>query len=227
MGTVNIAEYSWGPTVRYRDRFDAGRRLAEWIAPPPDPDAIVFALPRGGVPVARAVADALGCELRPALVRKLPIPTDPEMGFGAVTVDGTVTLNHRVMGAFGISAEVADAVAKEVRAEVARRASAYPGGWPLPELEGRRVWVIDDGLATGYTMVACLEMLRGRGAGWLGVAVPCSPIDSVARVEPLADEVWCLVAQQGRGFAVASFYVDFHDLSDDEVRGVLPDVRTR
>ena len=83
------------------------------------------------------------------------------------------------------------------------------------------MWVIDDGLATGYTMVACLEMLRGRGAGWLGVAVPCSPIDSVARVEPLADEVWCLVAQQGRGFAVASFYVDFHDLSDDEVVEVL------
>ncbi len=227
MGAVSIQEYSWEPVVRYRDRFDAGRRLAEWISPEPDPDAIVFALPRGGVPVARPLADAVSCELRPVLVRKLPIPTDPEMGFGAVTVDGTVTLNHGVMRAFGITPEVAKAVAEEVQAEVVRRGSVYPGGWPLPDLAGRRVWVVDDGLATGYSMVASLEMLRKLGAGWLGVAVPCSPDDSLARVAPLADEVWCLVAQQGRGFAVASFYVDFHDLRDDEVVEVLKDVWTR
>jgi putative phosphoribosyl transferase len=201
--------------------------LAAWIAPEPDAEAVVFALPRGGIPVARPLADALECELRPVLVRKLPIPTEPEMGFGAVTVDGTVTLNHNVMRAFGITPEVAESVAEEVRAEVVRRGSVYPGGWPLPDLAGRRVWVVDDGLATGYSMVASLEMLRKLGASWLGVAVPCSPIDSLARVEPLADEMWCLVAQQGGGFAVASFYVDFHDLRDDEVVEVLKDVWTR
>jgi putative phosphoribosyl transferase len=221
MGEVHIAEYSWGPVLRYRDRADAGRRLAEWIAPRPDPRAVVFALPRGGIPVARALADALGCELRPALVRKLPIPSDPEMGFGAVTVDGTVTLNHDVMRVFGITPEVAETVATEVRAEVERRGSVYPGGWPLPSLGGHRVWMVDDGLATGYSMLASLQMLRKHGAGWLGVTVPCSPIDSLARIEPLTDETWCLIAQRGRGFAVASFYADFHDLSDAEVTGVL------
>ena len=226
MGVVHVREYSPGPVIRYHDRIDAGRKLAEWIAPDPDAEAVVFALPRGGVPVARAVADALGCELRPALARKLPIPSDPEMGFGAVTVDGTVTLNHEVMEAFRLTAEEAGAIAEQVRREVERRGSVYGGGWPLPELEGRRVWVVDDGLATGYSMLATLGMLRKHGAGWIGVAVPCSPVDSLVRVQPLTDEAWCLVGQQGRPFAVASFYVDFHDLSDDEVRGVLEDVRT-
>jgi putative phosphoribosyl transferase len=119
---VHIGRHTARPAVLFADRADAGRALADWIDPRPDADAVVFALARGGIPVGRALAHALGCGLLPALVRKLPIPTDPEMGFGAVAVDGTVRLNRAVVEAFHISeATVRDAVAAVRRGGAARR----------------------------------------------------------------------------------------------------------
>jgi putative phosphoribosyl transferase len=203
------------------DRADAGRALAGWIDPLPDPDAVVFALPRGGIPVGRPLADLLGCELRPALVRKLPIPSNPEMGFGAVAADGTVRLNQAVIESFRISRDTADRVVAQVRGEVERRGTAYPGGWPLPDMSGRCVWLVDDGLATGLTMLAAADMLRAHQVARVTVAIPCSPADSLTRVAAEVDDVWCLVSQAGHPFAVASFYADFHDLTDAEVREAL------
>ena len=218
---LHIGRHTARPVVLFADRADAGRALADWIDPRPDAGAVVFALPRGGIPVGRALADALGCGLLPALVRKLPIPTDPEMGFGAVAVDGTVRLNRAVVEAFHISeATVRDAVAT-VRAEVERRGAVYPGGWPLPDLTGRNVWLVDDGLATGLSMLTAADMLRANGSGSLSIAVPCSPVDSLALVSGAADALWCLAAQDIHPFAVASFYADFHDLDDVEVREAL------
>jgi putative phosphoribosyl transferase len=205
----------------FADRAEAGAELAAWIAPQPDRRALVFGLPRGGIPVGRALADALTCPLLPALVRKLPIPDDPEMGFGAVAVDGTVRLNREVIEAFHIPERAVADVVEKVRAEVGRRGSVYPGGWPLPDLAGRRVWLVDDGLATGLSMLTAADMLRAHGPLWLTIAVPCSPADSLATMEAAADEVWCLAVQDSRSFAVASFYRDFHDLSDSEVRAML------
>ena len=207
--------------VMFADRADAGRALADWIDPQPDPGAFVFALPRGGIPVGRPLADALRCRLLPALVRKLPIPTNPEMGFGAVAVDGTVRLNRAVMEAFGITEDTVRDTVEEVRAEVERRGAVCPGGWPLPPLTGRSIWLVDDGLATGLSMLAAADMLRASVPASLSIAVPCSPSASLARVSGAADAVWCLAAQDGHPFAVASFYVDFHDLDDVEVRLAL------
>jgi len=220
---LHIGRHLAGPTVLFADRADAGRALARWIVSAPDPDAVVFALPRGGVPVARPVADALGCPLLPVLVRKLPIPTDPEMGFGAVTIDGTVRLNDSVVRAFDITEQTVSDVVEHVREEIVRRAGVYPGGWPLPDLTGRSVWIVDDGLATGLTMLTAAEMLRARNPASLAIAVPCSPSDSLERVSGAADAVWCFAVQEGRPFAVASFFRDFHDLDDDEVRSALRD----
>jgi predicted phosphoribosyltransferase len=214
---VHIARQLVRPVVLFSNRADAGRMLSAWIRPTPDPGAVVFALPRGGIPAGRPLADALGCALLPALVRKLPIPGNPEMGFGAVTVDGTVRLNGPVMEAFSISEGVAGEVIAQVRAEVQRRGAAYPGGWPLPDLVGRDVWLVDDGLATGLTMLSAADMLRTRGPRSLSIAVPCAPSDSIARVAEVAESVWCLAALDGHTFAVASFYRDFHDMTDAEV----------
>jgi putative phosphoribosyl transferase len=207
--------------VLFADRAEAGLALAGWIGPRRDPDAVVFALPRGGIPVGRPLADILGCELLPALVRKLPIPANPEMGFGAVAVDGTVRLNRAVVKAFGIPERTVHDTIEQVHAEVQRRGAVYPGGWPLPDLAGRCVWLVDDGLATGLTMLAAADMLRARGPVSLTIAVPCSPSDSLVRVSGAADALWCLAVQDGHSFAVASFYRDFHDLDDAEVRAVL------
>jgi putative phosphoribosyl transferase len=218
---LHIGRHLAWSVVLFEDRADAGRALAGWIGPLPDPDAVVFALPRGGIPVGRPLADVLGCQLLPALVRKLPIPANPEMGFGAVAVDGTVRLNRAVIEAFRIPEGTVHHTVEQVRAEVERRGAAYPGGWPLPDLVGRNVWLVDDGLATGLSMLTAADMLRALGSASLSIAVPCSPMDSLTRVLGAADVLWCFAAQDGHPFAVASFYRDFHDLDDDEVREVL------
>lgn len=207
--------------VLFADRAEAGLALAGWIGPRRDPDAVVLALPRGGIPVGRPLADILGCELLPALVRKLPIPANPEMGFGAVAVDGTVLLNRAVIEAFGIPEGTVHDTIERVHAEVGRRGAVYPGGWPLPDLAGRCVWLVDDGLATGLSMLTAADMLRALGSASLSIAVPCSPADSLARLSGAANAVWCFAAQDGHPFAVASFYRDFHDLDDAEVRAAL------
>ena len=218
---IHIRARVRGPVALFASRADAGRQLVDFIGPRWDPDAVVFGLPRGGLPVGRTLADALACLLRPVAVRKLPIPSDPEMGFGAVTADGTVRLNERIVKVFGISpSDVRDIVAR-VRVEVERRASIYPGGWPLPPLKGKRVWLVDDGLATGASMLAAVEMLLARSPASLAVTVPCAPADSLRQVADAADQTWCLAAQEQGSFAVASFYRDFHDLDDHEVLEAL------
>lgn len=219
---LHIGRHLAGPAVLFANRLEAGRALTRWIDPLPDHNALVFALPRGGIPVGRPLADALECELLPALVRKLPIPTDPEMGFGAVAIDGSVRLNQAVVEAFRITESTVNDVVEQVRAEVERRSAVYPGGWPLPSLTGRHLWLVDDGLATGLTMLVAADMLRARQPASLSIAVACSPSDSIAKVSGSADALWCLAAQGDRAsFAVASFYRDFHDLGDDEVREIL------
>jgi len=218
---VHIGRRLVYPVALFADRAEAGLTLVGWIGPQPDADAVVFALPRGGIPVGRPLADALGCGLRPALVRKLPIPDSPEMGFGAVAVDGTVRLNRAVIESFRISERAVHDTVEQVRAEVERRGAVYPGGWPLPDLTGRSVWLVDDGLATGLSMLTAADMLRSLGSASLSIAVPCSPADSLARVRGAADTLWCLAVQDGHPFAVASFYRDFHDLADAEVRAIL------
>lgn len=219
--TVNIARHVSWPVVIFPSRDEAGRMLTTWINPSPDAEAVVFALPRGGLPVARPLADALGCKLLPALVRKLPIPSDPEMGFGAVAVDGSVRLNKRTVDYFRISQSDIERIVADVRTEVERRGAAYPGGWPLPDLKGRNVWIVDDGLATGSTMLSALDMLRAREPASLTAVVPCSPAETLAYVADVADIVWCFAVQDRDSFGVASYYRDFHDMTDDEVRGYL------
>jgi len=208
----------------FADRAVAGRALVRLIRPAPDPGAVVLALPRGGVPVAHPLAVALGARLVPMPVRKLPVPRSPEMGFGAVTLDGTVVLNERVVAAFEIDELTVAAVAEEVRHEVERRARAYPGGFPFPRVEGAAVWLVDDGLATGYTMLAAARMVRAQEPASLSMAVPVAAPGSLRLVTPLLDAAYCLIEQQSSPFAVASFYRDFHDLTDDEVIGLLGSV---
>jgi putative phosphoribosyl transferase len=205
----------------FADRAAAGLALARFAAGERDPDALVLALPRGGVPVAAPVAASLGCELRPVLVRKLPVPCSPESGFGAVAIDGTPVLNDRAVALLGIGPETIERVTAEVRGELERRAEAFAGARDLPGMEGRRVWLVDDGLASGYTMLAAARMAAAHGATGLTLAVPVAPASSLALVEPTFDEAYCLIVQDTPSFAVASFYRDFHDLSDDEVRVLL------
>lgn len=216
-GTIHIQQQVRAASAEFADREDAGRKLARYIDPAPDPDALVLALPRGGIPVGAPLADALGCPLDVYLVRKLPIPSSPEMGFGAMTLDGQMHLNKQVLRRFGISREDIDRTTAQVRQELKRRAQVYRGTDEPPQVEGRTVWLVDDGLATGYTALAAINALKKQNVSRIGLCVPVSPADSVRRVQPQVDAIYVLRQQLASPFAVASFYQSFPDLTDEAV----------
>ena len=215
----------------FRDRDDAGRRLGEalkartWARGGGAGRPLVLAVPRGGVPVGYHAARALGARLDLVVPRKIQIPEEPEAGFGAVTSDGTVTLNEPLVAHLRLSREEVRRLAAGTVEEVRRREAAFRGAAPPPEIEGRTVVVVDDGLASGFTMIAALRSLRARRAGTIVVGVPCAPKDSVDRVGAHADEVVCLEVDEGWSFAVAAHYERWWDLTDDEVLAYLERAR--
>lgn len=221
MPDIHIGERVVRPQPVFSDRRAAGDALAAFMAPGPGADALVLALPRGGVLVGEALARGLKARLEAAVARKLPVPWSPEMGFGAVACDGSLVLNRALREELGLSCVEVERIAERVRAEVRRRVRLYTGREAPPEVAGRSVVLTDDGLATGYTMLAAAEMVRRGGPRRMVLGVPVSPADSLEEVAPSFDEVWCLVVQEAPPFAVASFYEDFHDLSDEEVIAAL------
>jgi putative phosphoribosyl transferase len=208
--------------VAFADRAAAGRRLAEMLAglAPELGDAVVLALPRGGVPVAAEIASALDLPLDVLVVRKLGVPGHVELGMGAMGEDGTVVLNDELVDRLGLSQKEIAAVAQREGAEVERRLEAYRRGRPPVAVEGRTVIVVDDGLATGYTARAAVELLRRRGASRVVLAVPVAPAEAVAELRGVADEVVC--AHTPDWFmAIGQWYDDFHQVPDREVASLL------
>jgi putative phosphoribosyl transferase len=207
---------------RFRDRVEAGRelgeRLAEGYAGPPD--VLVLALPRGGVVVGREVADRLDAPLDVLVVRKLGFPGQSELAMGAIASGGVRVLNEALLDQTGVSeARVGDVVARE-RVELERREALYRGDRPAPDVAGKTVLVVDDGLATGSTMLAAVQALRSLRAGRIVVAVPTAPRQTCEALEDVADEVVCL-RQPEPFYAVGLSYQDFAEVSDDEVRALL------
>jgi putative phosphoribosyl transferase len=204
----------------FSDREDAGRHLAELIKVPAGA-AVVLGIARGGIPVGYPIATKLKARLDVVTARKLPIPWSPEMGFGAIAPDGSMVLNEELMPRLGLPREQIDSIAERVLAEVRRREEVYRGGKPAAAIEGRHVILTDDGLATGYTMIAAVEMAKKQVAASVTVAVPVSPADTARRIEPMVDTLVCIHIARTYSFAVASFYRDFHDMADSEVLDCL------
>lgn len=202
----------------FRDRFDAGHQLARALEKYRGQDVIVLGIPRGGVATASAIAEALHAELDVIVPRKLPLPFSPEAGFGAIAEDGTIILNEALVKHVRLSAEEIRTIADHVLAEIQRRVREYRGERPAAQLSGRVVILVDDGLATGYTMLAAIHSVKKQSAARVVVAVPCSPASTLADVKPLVDDLVCLVAPDTLSFAVADYYQDFHDMTDDEVK---------
>ena len=204
----------------FSDREDAGRHLAELIKVPAG-EAVVLGIARGGIPVGYPIATKLKARLDVVTARKLPIPWSPEMGFGAIAPDGSMVLNEELMPRLGLPRGQIDSIAERVLAEVRRREEVYRGGKPAAAIEGRHVILTDDGLATGYTMIAAVEMAKKQVAASVTVAVPVSPADTARRIEPMVDTLVCFHIARTYSFAVASFYRDFHDMADSEVLDCL------
>ncbi len=212
---------------RFRDRRDAGRKLAQkLLAYAHEPDVLVLALPRGGVPVAYEVALALGAPLDVCSVRKLGVPGHEELAMGAIAGDSIHLLNYDVIDALNISrAAILRAIARE-RAELVRREQLYRDGRPPPEIAGKTVLLIDDGLATGASMRAAIAALRRLGPSRIVVAVPVAPPESCAALRGAADDlIACETPEILEG--VGSWYDDFAQVGDDEVRRLLRDAAER
>jgi len=206
--------------VIFRDRVEAGRQLAERLREYAGRDAIVLGIPRGGVVVAAEVARALGLPLDVIITRKIGAPGNPEYAIGAVAEDGEPVLNTVEVQLFAISPSYLRREVERVRQEVHRRAERYRQGRPLPRLEGKIVVVVDDGLATGYTMLAAVRAARARGAREIVVAVPVASLDGMNLVDDEADRVVALQVPEVF-LAVGSWYEEFPQVTDDEVLDLL------
>jgi putative phosphoribosyl transferase len=205
----------------FSDRQAAGRALAEALKGYAGrEDLVVLALPRGGVPVGFEVARALGAPLDLMLVRKLGTPGQEELAMGAIASGGVRVLNRELTERLGIGPEAVEAVAERERVELERRARAYRGDRPPPELKGRRVILVDDGLATGATMRAAVSALRGLAPQRVVVAVPLAPADTLPALRREADEVVCLETPEPF-LAIGRWYGAFPQTSDEEVRELL------
>ncbi|MBQ1074058.1 phosphoribosyltransferase [Micromonospora sp. C31] len=203
----------------YRDREEAGRALADRLtALIGEPDVIVLGLVRGGVPVARVVAERLGVPLDVLVVRKLGMPWTPEVAFGALGPDDVRVLNDAV--ASGLTEDDVAEVVRREQAELERRERLYRAGRPPLDLTGRTAVIVDDGLATGATARAAVQVARHLGARRVVVAVPVGSQEAYEMLAAEADQVVC--AQHPPEFmAVSAYYEDFHELSDSEVTEAL------
>jgi putative phosphoribosyl transferase len=204
----------------FRDRREAGQRLAELLASLRALSPLVLGLPRGGVPVAFEVARALDAPLDILVVRKLGVPFQPELGMGAVGEDGVRVLNADVVREAGVTDAQLAAIEARERAEVDQRAARLRGGRPAIPLTGRTVIIVDDGLATGATARAAIRVARARGAAQVVLAVPVAPPDTVVALRREADEVVCVETPEPF-FAIGGWYADFSPTSDQEVVDLL------
>jgi len=204
----------------FQDRAEAGRILGVELASRRLPsNTIVLALPRGGLPVAAQVAAALGARLDVLVVRKLGVPWQPELAMGAIA-GGTRVLNYRLIRELEISDESVETVVARETQEMERRERLYRGGRPAPDLRARTVVLVDDGLATGSTMVAAARHVRSCQSEWLIVAVPVASSEACAMLKKEADECVCLVVPEPF-FAVGEWYRDFRQVTDAEVQEIL------
>jgi putative phosphoribosyl transferase len=215
------------PDKEFEDRRDAGRTLARSFlssdAARDAQDGIVLGLPRGGVPVAYEVARALDLPLDVFIVRKLGVPGFGELAMGAITTDGTVAINQEVIQEFGISQATIDAVADREKLEIERQELTYRNGRPAARIAGRTAILVDDGVAKGASMLAAARALRGSARKVI-VAVPVAAHRTCAKLRKEVDEVICACVPW-RFYSVGSFYQNFAQTTDEEVRTLLAKAR--
>lgn len=204
----------------FRDRREAGRLLGQLMAKRTWNSPIVLALPRGGIPVALEVSEAIAAELDVIVTRKIGAPFNPEFALGAVDASGVAVIDSRALRVFGVTEDYIRSEVQAGVAEVKRRMAVYRGARPLPSLVGRDVIIVDDGIATGHTLLSAVRSLAGHEASLIVAAAPVCPADVAQRIERDVD-LLIAVEFPEEFHAVGQFYADFPQLHDDEVMSIL------
>ena len=211
----------------FENRYDAGRKLAEKLAEFAGQSVVVLGIPNGGVAVALSVALALGADLDLVISRKIPLPLSPEGGFGSITDDGTIMLNDDAVKNAGLSDQQINYQVNRVRVDIRERSLLYHKDRPPLTISGRTIIIVDDGLASGYTMRAAIESLRHRKPEKIVAAVPVGPERVVQELQEIADEVVTCAVGTGPRFYVSDYYRYWHDITDGEVLHCLKEWRMR
>jgi predicted phosphoribosyltransferase len=222
---MNIYELKKFRDKRYifADRWDAGLTLASMIRSTHGPikDGIVLAIPSGGVPVGMKMSETLDLSFDLAIVRKLQIPGNPEAGFGAITLDGSVFINEPLLAELNLSQAQIEEEKERVQDELIVRNKLFREGRPSTSLKGKTVIIADDGIASGYTMLASVYMAKEQTALKTIVAVPTAPMRSIEKIALKVDALFCINIRTGPYFAVADAYRQWYDLSQKEVLDLI------
>ncbi len=215
------------PEPIYRDRLHAGKVLAERLKDLRTTDMVILAIANGGVPVAVPIAKKLDLPLYLTIVRKLQLPDNPEAGFGALTSDGFVLLNEKLVNHYGLTEEQIELQRKKAFESIRKR-QQYFGKWAEPEsLEDRSVVLVDDGLASGFTMLAAVRSARQQRARKITVAVPTSSMSAYRRLEGEVDRIICPHVSRLPVFAVADAYANWYDVDESEAKTLLDSLSRR
>jgi putative phosphoribosyl transferase len=210
----------------YAERQEAGIVLASFLEPYCDNTAIVLGIPAGGIPVGLEVARRLGICFDMIIIRKIPIPGNAEAGFGAVSLEGDIVLNKPLVRQLGLKKEDVERLIKPVTDQIAERDLLFRAGRQFPVLKDKTVILVDDGLASGYTMGVAAEVVRRRKPEKIIVAVPTAPAGTIKHLAASADIIICPNIRNSFYFAVASAYRQWHDLDNDEVLALLRSANT-
>ncbi len=205
----------------FKDRQDAGIRLAEMLEAYRDSSAMVFAIPAGGVPVAATLAEKLNLSLDVAVVSKITLPWNTEAGFGAVAFDGTVRLNNQMLGHAGLSEEEVQRRIELTTTKVQRRFKELRGDELMPDLTGRKVFLVDDGIASGFTFRVAVEALKKHGTDEIMAAVPTGHKQALQDLAAEVEAVYCANVRGGWSFAVAGAYRRWSDVDEAQVLEIL------
>lgn len=216
-----------GQETIFRDRTEAGRLLADALASlKGEKEVIVLAIPRGGVPVAKQVADAIGAPLDLVITRKIGAPGQPELAVGAVGQEGEVVTNADLVAMLNVTEEYLREESKRQAGEIERRMRAYRGDRPYPDLAGKTAVIVDDGIATGATIRAAAVSARRRNAARVILAAPVGSSRAIRELSGVADQVVCLSTPENFE-AIGEFYEEFEQVEDEVVRRIVLDAQKR
>ena len=208
----------------FTDRFDAGRAVADMLATSYKglPSLMVLGIPMGGIPLASEVAKKLACPMDVVIVRKIQVPGNTESGFGAMTEENDIFYNDVLISRLRLNEKQIQEQSDKVREELAQRREKLRQGRPFPDIQGKTVILVDDGLASGFTMKASIHLCKNRKAAKTIVAVPTAPLRTVQELHDLfSADIYCANIREGMAFAVADAYKNWHDLSENEIMHLL------